>query len=176
MIKENLFRAGRDRTFRSGLNVLKSLARIIIKKPGERYLPRQIGYSYFQDYLPNNPFDLRVAIVGNRMMAVKRFVRPNDFRASGSGVLDFEPDNVDKHLIDLSFSINDRLKMQSIAMDYIYDKSGEPVILEVSYCWPPPWLLGCPGYWSRDGKWHKKPVIVEDFIVEDFIAGFNRQG
>ena len=37
MIKENLFRAGRDRTFKSGLNVIKSFARIFIKKPGERY-------------------------------------------------------------------------------------------------------------------------------------------
>ena len=39
----------------------------------------------YQKYLPNNPFDQRVTVIGKRAFGMRRFVRKNDFRASGSG-------------------------------------------------------------------------------------------
>src|SRR6266516_3248193 len=49
----------------------------------------------FQKFLPDNPFDIRVTVIGSRALSFRRFVRPNDFRASGSGNFDTDPKEID---------------------------------------------------------------------------------
>ncbi|MGE5456923.1 MAG: ATP-grasp domain-containing protein, partial [Methanococcaceae archaeon] len=45
----------------------------------------------YQKFLPNNSFDQRIVVIGNRAFGARRFVRKNDFRASGSGNFDLDP-------------------------------------------------------------------------------------
>src|SRR5690606_31787781 len=65
--------------------IMKAFGRMLIGTKYSRMIGPEKGYVYFQEFIPNNKFDIRVIIVGNKAFAVKRMVRVNDFRASGSG-------------------------------------------------------------------------------------------
>jgi glutathione synthase/RimK-type ligase-like ATP-grasp enzyme len=49
------------------------------------------NYVYFQDFIPQNDFDIRIIVIGKRAFAIKRMVRKGDFRASGSGNIKYDP-------------------------------------------------------------------------------------
>lgn len=65
--------------------ILKGLLRYFIRTETEKFLIYHKGYIYFQDFIPNNNYDTRVKVIGNRCAALRRYNRKNDFRASGSG-------------------------------------------------------------------------------------------
>jgi hypothetical protein len=39
------------------------------------------GYAYFQEWMPDKPFDTRVVAIGERAWAYRRFPVPGDFHA-----------------------------------------------------------------------------------------------
>lgn len=90
------------------------------------------GYLLFQEFLPGNEFDIRITVIGNRAFAFRRHNRPNDFRASGSGRIDWSPEQIPEDAILLAFATADKLKTQSLAVD-ILRREGQPVIAEISY-------------------------------------------
>ena len=83
---------------------------------------------YFQEFIPNNGFDIRVVVIGKRAFAVKRFNRRGDFRASGSGKKEYDHKLFDVELISYSFDLAKKLSMQSMAYDFIYSD-------EKNLCW-----------------------------------------
>lgn len=118
--------------------------------PGPYFHEYHKGYVLFQKFLPGNAFDTRANIIGNRCFVFRRHNRPNDFRASGSGLLDFNQRTIDQRFIRLAFDTARKLGTQSIAIDGMYD--GDRVVVgEISYtyvAWP---LHACGGYWTLDG-------------------------
>jgi glutathione synthase/RimK-type ligase-like ATP-grasp enzyme len=84
-------------------------------------LPRQKGYVYFQDFLPDNSYDTRLIVIGNRCFGIRRYNRKNDFRASGAGLLDYKPENIDKRTIKIAFDIANKLESDCLAFDFLYD-------------------------------------------------------
>lgn len=137
----------------------------------------QKGYLLIQEFLPDNDFDTRVTIIGKRAFAFRRFNRPNDFRASGSGLRDSDPAKIDLDLIRLSFRVAQCLQIQSIAVDGLRSE-GQHVLTEMSYYFEG-WILHeeCLGHWELQGdpdtglllfvEGHVRP---EDVILEDFLA------
>jgi len=108
------------------------------------------GYFYTQKFYPDNGFDVRVVVVGNKAWSLRRYVRENDFRASGSGNMIYDKNLVDKELLKIAFDSADKMRSQSIAFDFIYDSDKKPKIIECSYCWPSgPFLEDCEGYWDK---------------------------
>lgn len=151
--------------------LLKGIIRIIISTEFSRIHPNEIGYVYFQDFIPNNDFDTRVLIIGNRAVAKKRMNRKNDFRASGSGKLIFDNEQINIKTIETAFNINQKLKMQSVAFDFLNDKDGQPVLTEISYCCGIESNKDFPGYWTNDLQWHDcNNINICDWIIEDVIA------
>ena len=135
-----------------------------------KYHPKEIGYVYFQDFIPNNKFDIRVLIIGNRAVAKKRMNRENDFRASGSGCLIFDKEQIDTKFVETAFEINRKLKMQSVAFDFLYSPNGSPILSEISYCCGIKSNKDFPGYWTNDMKWHEcNNINICDWIIEDVI-------
>ena len=68
-----------------------------------KMIGKEAGYIYFQEFIPDNKFDTRITVIGNRAFAFRRFVRPNDFRASGSGNIDYNQKYISKDAIKNSF-------------------------------------------------------------------------
>lgn len=148
------------------LYVLKGVIRILITPEFSNKQPNEKGYVYFQDFVPNNDSDLRVIVIGDRALAVKRLVRKGDFRASGSGALEFERHSIDERCIRLAFEVNEKLKAQSVAYDFVYDKDFKPLIVEISYGFSVDAYDACPGYWDQELNWHEGKFIPQRWMVD----------
>lgn len=123
----------------------------------------------FQKFLPNNKFDTRVTIIGNRAFAFRRFVRSNDFRASGSGNLDLEPKEIDSRCISIALKVSKKLNFETMAYDFIYDENNVPQICEISYCFVDRVLRSCPGYWDDSLAWHEEQNWPQYYQLVDFL-------
>lgn len=168
--RNKLWQLKRDRNFDSIIKLINGFIRIIFPKKKQNLLGKEKGYVLFQEFIPNNKFDDRIIVIGNRIIAVRRYVRNNDFRASGSGVKDYDKDLFNHKSLDLAFKISRLLHTQSIAFDFVYDAEKNPLIVEISYAF----VIGafyddCPGFWDEKLNWHKETVNPQSFIIEDFI-------
>lgn len=161
-----LFKEGKH----SFMIVLKGIVKVFF--PGKSLFPPEKGYAYFQDFIPNNTFDLRVVVIGNKALCEKRYCRTGDFRASGSGK--FEYVKVQDEVLKIAFETAKRLKLQSVAFDFILDK-GNPLIVEMSYAFGTHGISHCPGYYTDDLIWHDDPEPKFcDWIIGDLITNNNR--
>ena len=138
-----------------------------------RTFGREIGYIYFQDFVAGNSHDTRVTVIGDKAFAFRRAVRPGDFRASGSGLLDYDVSHIGKDVIKLAFSVARRLSVQSIAFDFVRDESSRPLICEISYCYVASAVHECSGYWDEKLQWHEGHVWPQDLILEECIKQYN---
>lgn len=158
------------RKFKAGqegfTGILKGLARLFITTNFAKQQAPEKGYVYFQEFIPNNSFDVRVVIIGGeKAVAEKRFVRENDFRASGSGK--FSYDDINKEIIKVSFEVANKLKLQSVAFDFILDINNKPLIIELSYGFGTKGIERAPGYWDNQIKWYKGKFNPQEWIIED---------
>jgi glutathione synthase/RimK-type ligase-like ATP-grasp enzyme len=131
-------------------------------------MSREKGYLYFQDFVPGNAFDTRVFVVGEKAVALRRSVRKNDFRASGSGMPDYRREAIDERCVASAWTVSQRLGTQALACDYIF-QDNEIRVVEISYGSPARLYDGCPGYWDRNMVWHDAAVAAEDLIMEMFL-------
>ena len=127
------------------------------------------NYVLFQEFIPDNSYDTRVTVIGNRAFAYRRFNRPNDFRASGSGNFDVDPAKIDLHTVKLAFDVTKRLNVSSIAIDML-KSNRSPLVGEISYTYVSWMVHACPGHWDKDLTWHEGQIWPEEAQVEDFIA------
>jgi len=134
---------------------------------------RERGYLYFQDFMPNNSFDTRVTVVGNRAFAYIRKVRPGDFRASGSGDIDYDPRNIRSECVQIAFEVTQKVGSQSMAFDFVITPDNRPMVVEVSYCYVADFVHKCPGHWDRHLNWHAGQVWPEEAILVDVLKSIS---
>lgn len=133
-------------------------------------IDRERGYIYFQEFIDKNDHDIRVVIIGERAFAFRRMVRPGDFRASGSGVIDHSPEKIEKDMILYAFDVAKILGVKCIAFDFVRQKiSGDPLIVEMSFGFVPDVVHQCPGHWNRKFEWNDGHVYPQDAILNDMI-------
>ena len=113
------------------------------------------GYIYFQDFIPDNEFDTRLFVIGNRCFGGLRYNRKNDFRASGSDSFHFAPELFDLDFVKLAFDISKKLQTQSLAFDFL-QHNNEYRLVEISYCFPANGFNERYGYWDQNLKWHEE--------------------
>jgi hypothetical protein len=154
---------------------LRKAARILTC--GQEVLPLELhkGYALFQEFLANNPYDTRVTVIGNRAFGFRRFNRENDFRASGSGRIDYDSQGIAPEYVRLAFDAARRLNTQSCAIDGLW-RGGEPVVGEVTYTYTSWAVHACPGHWDEDMKWHEGHLWPEEAQALDFIERLKAHG
>lgn len=140
---------GRD----SFVGFLKSIAWAIIKNDYDKMHPVEKGYAYFQDFIPDNTFDIRVCVVNNRAFALKRMCREGDFRASGGGRIVYDKTEIDERCVKIALETSKVLQTQSIAFDFVF-KDNTPLIVETSYGFAADAYDKCEGYWDDKMNWH----------------------
>ena len=139
--------------------------------PSRNFWMPQKNYVLFQEFLDGNEYDTRVTVIGNRAFAFRRFNRPNDFRASGSGRIDHEPGGVDLRCVRMAFEAARKLRSQSMAFDFLFrGDRREPVVGEISYCYADWAVEKCPGHWDAEMRWNEGRMWPEDAQVQDFLA------
>lgn len=165
----------RDPSIRNLLAIGRGAARFIWPHSTFRNQVREKNYVYFQDFVPDNLHDIRVVVIGERAFAIKRMVRPNDFRASGSGVLQYDVSEIPIACVQLAFQYAKRLSSQSIAFDFVKFR-GEYLIVEISYAFSAPAYRKCHGFWDSSLVWHPDAVEPERFMIEDVLTTLRTAG
>lgn len=136
---------------------------------------RERGYIMFQQFMPNNKTDTRITIIGQRAFGYVRNVRKNDFRASGSGSIDYDRSLVDLECVKTSFLVSEALQTQSVALDFVKDSEGRSYITDVSYGYVPEAVNHTGGYWDRNLQWHEGNYWPEHLILDDLLESIYRQ-
>jgi glutathione synthase/RimK-type ligase-like ATP-grasp enzyme len=123
----------------------------------ENYLYWQLnkGYAYFQEFLPDNPYDIRITTIGNRAFGFTRNNRPGDFRASGSGSISYDLSRINMECVKLALKISTQLGFQSMSYDFLYDQDKNIRIGEISYTYQDKAVYNCTGYWDENLNWHE---------------------
>jgi len=168
LLTERLWHLKRDRSVRALLNIAKGVARLFIPTELEKRSLKEQGYFYFQEFIPLNTFDIRVIVIGRRAFGIKRMVRANDFRASGSGSIIYEPQEIHPECLKLAFEYNKKIKSQSVAYDFIF-RNNQILLIEISYAFLHEVYRKCPGYWDEQLNWHPGNFYSEWFMIEDII-------
>ncbi len=133
--------------------VLKGIIRLIYPPPYAKVLGREVGYIYFQEFYQGNDSDTRIIVIGDKAFGLKRMVRINDFRASGSGFIKYEKEGIDERCVKQAFEYNKKLKTQCVAYDFVYDAMQNPVLVEISFGFHADSYDDCVGYWDENLNW-----------------------
>jgi glutathione synthase/RimK-type ligase-like ATP-grasp enzyme len=131
-------------------------------------------YVYFQDFIPNNEFDSRIIVINQeRIFGYKRYNRKGDFRASGSGEFEFyQPENIDKRILELALETSQKLNMNSVGFDLIYDNNN-PIIIEITFAYGTRGANKAPGYWDKNLQWNEGGLeSFQYWMVEKLIERY----
>lgn len=129
------------------------------------------NYIYVQEFLPDNNYDTRINIIGHRAFGFRRFNRKNDFRASGSGNIDYDTSKIDMKTVQMAFDVAKKLGTQSLAFDFLKKGSGY-VIGEISYTYVSWAVYECTGHWELEHKdivWKEGHMWPEEAQIEDYL-------
>jgi glutathione synthase/RimK-type ligase-like ATP-grasp enzyme len=162
-LKERLRKFGKGTA--SARDVAKGIVRLAYAPQYSRIKGNERGYAYFQDFIPNNDHDIRVVLINDKAFAIKRMVRDNDFRASGSGHILYDKELFSDALIARSFEVADKIKSQCLAIDFVF-LDGEPLVVEISYGFTKEGYYNCPGYWDKSLKWHEGRFDAQGWMVD----------
>ena len=164
------YRAGR----KSGWEVIKGILRLFWTTEYARVTGREKGYVYFQDFIPDNKFDIRVFVVGDKAYANLRMVRKNDFRASGSGEEQLEKELISDEVLKLAFEITELLQAQCLVFDFVLLKD-KPLVVEISYGTTVGRYHTYPGYFDKDLNWHDGILDFGKIMVEEVLSGIKEK-
>lgn len=128
------------------------------------------NYIMFQKFLSKNTYDTRITVIGNRAFGFIRHNRKGDFRASGSGLIDWDPKKVDLNCVITAFEVSKGCGFQSMAYDFLYEADGSPKICEISYSYNDFAIYKCPGHWNPDLEWIPGPLWPEYCILKDLLG------
>ena len=149
-------------------DIIKALAHYFYPYQIEKAKSREKGYVYFQEFIPDCKIDIRVQIVGDKCYAMARSVRKNDFRASGSGVIDLDGSKIPVAAIKQAFEIAKSLRMQSLAIDFV-PYNDTYLIAEICYAWGIADGELDYGYWDSGLKWHPGKINPYEWMVEEVL-------
>lgn len=152
-------------------NGLKGIRGAIINKKSAVLQSKEKGYVLFQEYIPNDGFDIRVVVVNkNKAFSARRDVKENDWAASGSGIASYPNEHLDTDYIKAAFDIADKLDARCIAIDFVREKSSNVIYtVEVSVFYAYYSMKPGRGYWGSDLKWNEDEKEPQYFLLEDII-------
>ena len=137
---------------------------------GAKKFSKEHGYVYLQEFIPNEGYDMKVVVVGDKLSGFVRPVRSNDFRASGGGECFFDKKYFTEPIIKSAFQAADVLNTQCIGFDYVVDKNtGEGLIVEMSYGFSNPYVMSSNGYFDRNCNWHDEPLNAPVELLKNMM-------
>ncbi|MDM7992357.1 MAG: hypothetical protein QUS11_03515 [Candidatus Fermentibacter sp.] len=144
-----------DRTAAGGRGRLSRLASGIGRDWFADFLRRRrrgeqpFGVAYWQEFVPGNDADLRITAIGDSFATgFWRNNRPGDFRASGSGRIDYDRPVPEEAML-ACLGINRRFGFDSMAYDILF-RDGRMLVSEMSYGYSDSAVHGVAGYWRLE--------------------------
>ena len=148
---------------------------------------RQKNYVYFQEYMPNDGYDLRIIVVSNWVFGYYRKVLPGDFRASGMNLV--EKRDLPKGAMVLALQFNAVVNSPMLVVDMLQGVDGQFHIIEYSpICqMESPEQLhvnGIPGVYifDEDGNFRFQPgrfwaheLALREFLSNHYLPAIQTQ-
>lgn len=148
----------------------------LFKTSGTDKMPVQREYCYFQEFIPNDGFDYRIEVCGDKCIAMVRYSRKGDFRASGGHNDHFEKELIPADVIRFAFEVTNKLQLQACALDIVRHKeTGALYLVEISYCYGVDQDEFDHGYWDINAEWHNEPFNGCDWMIEKVIRTIERR-
>lgn len=167
-------KAQSSRSLKVALSRIKKIPEFLNTRAHARKMPIEKGYCYFQEFINNEGYDLKIAVVGDKLSFLCRDVRKGDFRASGGGDIKYTRELITKQIISSAFEAYDKLQLECVGFDYVVDKdTGEGKIIEMCYGFDYKAIMGAGGYWDRDCVWHNEPLNVPTEIINKILENIN---
>lgn len=158
------------------IQLLKSFRRLWVGTTFSKVKQKERGYIYFQEFIPDNTFDIRIVVIGDRAFGIKRLVRTNDFRASGSGFIKYEKNEVDIRCVQVAFEATKKLDVLVVAYDFVFDKNNTPLVVEINYGFAHQAYFNCPGWWDEQLNWHEgkfnSAVWILDLVLNNQLNNY----
>lgn len=114
---------------------------------------RQKGYVYFQQFMEDATFDLRIIVIGNKLLGYYRLPKKGDFRASGAGI--YEKKEIPEEALDLAYRVKEAFHSRCLATDLLYSEKRHryyiiesSVFIGVDTC-EQLVVNGVPGYYEK---------------------------
>jgi glutathione synthase/RimK-type ligase-like ATP-grasp enzyme len=168
----------RWRMYKSGKtniqDLVEGMVRFVIPPKFSKVGGRERGYIYIQKFISKNDHDIRIVVIGDKAFAIKRMVRENDFRASGSGEILYDHSLFDEATVKLAFNLAEKLMSQCVAFDFIYDEK-KPFVTELSYGFTPEPYDLCPGYWDKNLNWHVGKFDPYGWIIDNLVNQISKK-
>lgn len=137
------------------------------------------GVAYWQEFVPGNSADLRITAIGDSFATgFWRNNRPGDFRASGSGLIDYGRPIPEEALL-MCIDINRRLGFDSMAYDILF-RDGLMLVSEMSYGYSDTAVHRVAGYWVLEPagglRYVEGNTWPQDLWVEWAVRKASRRG
>jgi len=151
--------------------LLKGIGRLFSEPYFAKVLGREVGYVYFQKFIPDLDRDYRLKVVANRCWGYQRMVRAGDFRASGSGDTEYVLDEtqIPMDLVTLAFQLSSSLKMDSAAFDFMVTSDKTIYLVEISSLWGFNDREHTVGYWDSEYQFHSGVFNPFGWMVDEVL-------
>ncbi len=158
------------------IQLLKGVIRNQFLKNKSLISEKEKNYVYFQEFIPNNDSDYRIVVIDqNKAFGIKRYNRKNDFRASGSGIIEYlDEQNMPIECLKVAFETAKKLKMNCVAYDFVFNEVKQPVIIEITYAFGSK-VSNASGYWDDTMTWHNEKIKMQDWMIEVVIKKIKNQ-
>lgn len=159
-----------SKNFAMIMSRIKKIPEFLNTRRHGKMMPIEKGYCYFQEFIPNDGYDLKVVVIGDKMTFCARNVRKNDFRASGGGDCYYDRSLLTNNVIDSAFTTAKMLGMNCVGFDYVVDKvSGEGKIIEMCYGFDFEVQKSLNAWVDCNHNWHEEAVCVPDEIIKQVL-------
>lgn len=165
-----------DLSFYSFRQILKNLIRRLTNRNDQaNYLVISKCYCR-QNYIPNLSFDFKVLVFGKNVYVLKRSVRKNDFRASGSGLFEIQsviPDELAK----TALLCKSKLDTPYCSLDFIKTENEEYKLIEFQTCHFGPYTYNSAKVYYSNGNiiGIDPSKSFEDELSDSFISYVNKK-
>jgi glutathione synthase/RimK-type ligase-like ATP-grasp enzyme len=158
------------------LSRIKRIPEFLRTVRNSKQFSKERGYVFVQEFIPNDGYDLKVVVVGNKLSYIARNVRKGDFRASGGGNLFVDNSIVTKEIINYAFTTNIRLGFKCMGYDFVVNnRNNQAKIVEISYGFSHAAQLICGGHFDQTGLWHDLPLNAPKELLSDLIDDINNE-
>jgi glutathione synthase/RimK-type ligase-like ATP-grasp enzyme len=149
---------------------------------------RQKNNVYFQEFIPNDGYDIRVIVVGNWVSGFYRKVLSGDFRASGMNLEEMR--ELPKEAMKVALKVNEIIKSPLLAVDMLHGFDGKYHIIEFSPHYQMNTsaelrLNGIPGVYKFDadgtyhfekGRYWLAELALREFLLTNYLPKYLSEG
>lgn len=163
-------KAQSSRDWKTALSRIKKLPEFLNTRRHAKQLPVEKGYCYFQEFIPNDGYDLKVVVVGDKLSGFCRSIRKADFRASGGGDIIYNHELITEQIRETAFAAAKSMESQCMGFDYVVDKqTGKGMIIEMCYGFDQEVLTGANHSWDAFGKCYDEPLNAPREIMKNLL-------